>query len=89
MKLLLAKDSVYWNSKDASFGMAPLTWAIQDTREAVVKLPGAEADINVRDYYGRTALSSAAEKGHVEVVKLLLEAKVDVNVKDGFGMTAV
>src|SRR5204862_350593 len=87
VKLLLAKDSVSLNSKNANFGLIPLTWAIQDAREGVVKLPKAEADINVMDYYGRTALSSAAKKGHVAVVKLLLEAKADVNVKDNNGRT--
>ena len=34
-------------------------------------------------YQGRSALSWAAEKGHIEVVKALLHAKADPNIRDG------
>ena len=38
--------------------------------------------IQSRDKYGRTPLSWAAENGHLEVVKSLLEAKAEVDSKD-------
>src|SRR5262245_15265781 len=42
------------------------------------------ADVNAKTDYGATALSFASDKGHVEVVKVLLEHKADLNVKDTF-----
>jgi ankyrin repeat protein len=41
-------------------------------------------DVNSKTRYGATALSYACDKGHVEVVKLLIERGADVNVKDTF-----
>jgi ankyrin repeat protein len=39
--------------------------------------------------YSRMPLSYAAENGHEEVVKLLLEQAVDVDSKDKYGRTAL
>ena len=44
----------------------------------------AGVDVNSKTRYGATALSYACDKGHVEVVKLLIERGADVNVKDTF-----
>src|ERR1700757_966508 len=41
-------------------------------------------DVNAKTKYGATALSYAADKGHVEVVKVLLKHKAAVNAKDTF-----
>ena len=41
-------------------------------------------DVNSKTRYGATALSYACDKGHVEVVRLLIERGADVNVKDTF-----
>ena len=41
-------------------------------------------DVNTKFRYGATAISYASDKGHLEVVKLLIERKADVNVKDTF-----
>src|SRR4028118_1651109 len=41
-------------------------------------------NVNTKFRYGATALSYASDKGHLEVVKLLIERKADVNVKDTF-----
>jgi hypothetical protein len=41
-------------------------------------------DVDTKFRYGATALSYASDKGHLEVVKLLLERKASVNVKDTF-----
>jgi hypothetical protein len=48
------------------------------------------ADVNARFRYGTTALFKAAERGHVEIVKLLLARGADASVKDTFyGATAM
>ena len=48
------------------------------------------ADVNAKFRYGTTALFKAAERGHVEIVKLLLARGADATVKDTFyGATAM
>jgi ankyrin repeat protein len=48
------------------------------------------ADVNARFRYGTTALFKAAERGHLEVAKVLLARGVDVTVKDSFyGTSAI
>lgn len=57
---------------------------------AVSKLLGEGVDVNTKFRYNRTALSFAADRGHVEVVKVLLEHHADVTIKDTFyGATAL
>ena len=51
---------------------------------AVTKLLDEGVDVNTRFRYDRTALSFAADRGHVEVVKVLLAHKADVTIKDTF-----
>ena len=41
-------------------------------------------DVNAKTQYGATALSYASDKGHTEVVRLLLERGADPNVRDTF-----
>jgi outer membrane protein assembly factor BamB len=42
------------------------------------------ADVHAKTRYGVTALTFAADRGHVEIVKLLLERGADVNAQDTF-----
>ena len=42
------------------------------------------ADVNARYRYGTTALFKAAERGHTEIVKILLARGADASVKDTF-----
>jgi len=44
----------------------------------------AGVDVNARTDYGATALSYAADKGHAQVVKLLLERGAEVDPEDTF-----
>ena len=56
----------------------------------VTSLLDQGADVNAKFRYGATALFKAAERGHTEIVKLLLARGADVTVKDTFyGATAM
>lgn len=50
----------------------------------VTKLLDEGVDVNSKFRYGTTALSFAADHGHLEVVKVLVARGADVNVKDSF-----
>jgi outer membrane protein assembly factor BamB len=52
--------------------------------KAVADLLDRGVDVNSKTAYGATALHYAAEKGHVEVVRLLLKRKADPNAADTF-----
>lgn len=57
---------------------------------AVTALLDKGAEVNAKFRYGATALFKAAERGHTEVVKVLLARGADVAVKDSFyGATAM
>nr|WP_295904474.1 ankyrin repeat domain-containing protein [uncultured Bdellovibrio sp.] len=47
------------------------------------------ADLKSTNRYGGTALIPAAEKGHLETVKILLKTKVDANHINRLGWTAL
>jgi uncharacterized protein len=47
------------------------------------------ADVNARDCDGDTALMLAAERGHIELVKVLLKNGADVNAENLNGETAL
>lgn len=50
----------------------------------IKKLAAEGVDINASTQYGATALSFAADKGHIEVVRFLLESGADPNKSDTF-----
>ena len=54
-----------------------------------VSLPDAETDIYKQDELGRTPLIVAAERGHANVVDVLLRAKAKVDTADVTGRTAL
>ena len=48
-----------------------------------------KADINIVGFGGKTPLFLSAEKGHVEIVQLLLQAGADISLRDCEGNTAL
>ena len=58
--------------------------ARQGDLERVRKMLKAGVDVDAPSRYGATALSFAAEKGHLELVKFLLEKGADPNPRDSF-----
>ena len=53
------------------------------------ELIAAGADINKEDNDGRTALWTAAAKGHTECLQELIAAGADINKEDNDGRTAL
>ncbi len=51
---------------------------------AVARLLDDGVDVNTKFRYDATALSYASDRGHLEVVKVLLARKADVNIRDTF-----
>ena len=47
----------------------------------------SQKDVNARDKDGRTLLHYAANKGYLEIVRLLLEKGANINVQDNDGRT--
>ncbi len=61
-------------------------WAAARTGDAsgVTRALEKGADVNAKTRYGVTALTFAADKGHLAVVKLLVDKGADLNVQDTF-----
>jgi len=52
--------------------------------ETIKKLVAAGIDVNAKTKYNATALAYACDKGHVELVRYLLEQGAEVNTTDSF-----
>jgi outer membrane protein assembly factor BamB len=53
-------------------------------RAAIVRLLDSGVDVNSKARYNATALMFASDKGHVEIVRLLIDRGADVNAEDTF-----
>jgi ankyrin repeat protein len=61
---------------------------VADTKKVVEPLLKNGADTKAGDFY-ETALHAAAENGHAEVVRLLLQERADINAEDEERETAL
>lgn len=61
-----------------------------DHADVVEILIDAGADVEIKNKYGETALIRATSKGHLAVVKVLVEeGKADLNAKDNTGLSSL
>ncbi|KAM0175384.1 hypothetical protein ACHAPC_009627 [Botrytis cinerea] len=78
-------DKFHPDTKDGKNNQTPLSWAVKNGHEAVVKLLLATGQVEVdsNDEYNRTPLSWAAENGHEAIVRLLLATgQIEIDSKD-------
>jgi dipeptidyl aminopeptidase/acylaminoacyl peptidase/outer membrane protein assembly factor BamB len=87
-KLDMMRRNVEWFDKHLGVASAEAEalWAAagRGDAKAIEALLTGGADINAKTPYGATALSFAADKGHLDAVKLLLKHKAAVNTQDTF-----
>jgi len=61
-----------------------------DVKHVLEENPGLDINWKNPDFFHRTFLHSAAERGHLEIVKILLaHPQINVNTFDGNGLTAL
>lgn len=85
--LIFSKSTIYSGEADVAQWFNAADTGNSDT---ISKLIAQRFDVNARDKWGGTALTSAAYRGHESIVKLLLTApSIDVNMKGKWGNTAL
>ncbi|XP_051989491.1 KN motif and ankyrin repeat domain-containing protein 4-like isoform X2 [Xyrauchen texanus] len=79
------------NAHVGQVGQTALHLAVRHGRVPIVRLLLAQgADPNAQDHAGTTPLISACDRGHINVVRILLEdTNCDVNLKDKVGRSAL
>ena len=78
------------NAPDEEHYITPLLWACySESLDAVVFLVNAGAQVNYADENLDTPLYNAIGKGHVEMVKFLIDSGANWHVLDGCGFTAL
>ena len=89
LALLLSQGSAPAQTPSAQQTPSPIVEELWDAARAgdaarVTAALEKGADVNARTRYGATALTFAADKGHLEIVKLLVSRGADVNSQDTF-----
>jgi len=91
IKNLLQQPNININYTEPNMGMTPLILSIITKNPEIVKiLLTANANPNIKDKVGRTALILAAEEDvPLEIVKLLLGHNANINIRDISGKNAL
>jgi ankyrin repeat protein len=85
----LLKHGAIVDAADSVSGATALSLAALTGQSETVELQlRCGADINAKDFGGRTPLFEAALSGHLKVVAILLERGADLHVRDIGGRTA-
>jgi outer membrane protein assembly factor BamB len=84
LALLISTALVAQQSSNTDNGDALLDAARTGDRARVVALLDSGVNVNALSRYNVSALGFAAERGHADVVRLLVERGADVNVTDSF-----
>jgi hypothetical protein len=82
----VAQDSKPAPAAPAPSPLAEELWAAVRSGDVkrVTAVLDKGADVNAKTRYGATALTFAADKGHIDVIKLLIARGADVNAQDTF-----
>lgn len=77
-----------YTSRVAYCNMKLFDYALSGDEYKVRELLRTNADVNMHDPNGLTPLMVATQKGHIRIVKLLLEAGANPKLTDNRGYTA-
>src|SRR5262245_19293284 len=72
----------FWHTAELNQKM--IEAAKRGDANTVAALLDQGANVNAKGVYGSNALAFAADRGHVEVVQVLIKHKANVNVRDSF-----
>ena len=90
---LLAEHGAQYDVNALHNGWPPIVYVSRGDRgehpEKVQRLLDLGADVNIRDYKGKTALHRAATAGFLNVMGVLLAHGAEVNTQDEIGDTAL
>ena len=79
IQVVLIEQGADVNAKDASLDSPYLYAGAKGLKEILTMTLTHDADLKSTNRYGGTALIPAAERGHQQVVQMLIDAGVDVN----------
>ena len=87
---LLFAVGIRWVVHDVSRNSTFLRAAYAGQRDVVEKMLADGEKVDTKDpRYGGTALIYAAQQGHIDIVKLLLDNHADINAMSKLGQTAL
>ncbi|PKA57222.1 Potassium channel KOR2 [Apostasia shenzhenica] len=84
-KILVSEMNHHATKRDSELALGLKHAAYRGDLYSLEDLVNAGADINEKDYDGRTSLHIAASRGHEDIVRFLLGQKVEVNCIDHIG----
>ncbi|KAL8193974.1 hypothetical protein R6Q57_026216 [Mikania cordata] len=87
MKHMVTDITVHIGMQEAEFVLRLNNAAFNGDLSQIKNLIRTGADLNKKDYDGRSPLHLAASKGHLDITLFLIQNNVEVNISDNFGST--